>query len=326
LGGGTVGEPKMSAADDIEHGVYVCTWSRSPDGFALWLRASADIRGDGRTYAQAEERLIEAIQNAGGAMQTVLEFDPPLPKSKVEAKYSSPELYLIGGDDRFETDAPKGHAFETPAERAIRLKWVDTFFQSPVCRKCAFAVGQRSEKSLTLEYAPRVHDGAFGHVGHEGTTTLQIVSEEFLRLLTAEELANLTLRPVFRKGRGRKFFEVTGPAGPPFVAAAGLEFAGWRCGACDHRTWGYWLEDMAIGAFVAKSDLPASPPDVFTVGIPPEIHLCATAQRWHELVGRKGTRGFVSTLLGVVPEHEVVRHPELATRNGSFWEITNRIS
>jgi hypothetical protein len=70
---------------------------------------------------------------------------------------------------------------------------------------------------------------------------------------------------------------------------------------------------MAISSFVARSDLPASLAGVFTVGVFPEIELAATASRWKELLGRKGTRGFASQSLGVLPDHEAVRRPDLPT-------------
>lgn len=297
----------------MEHGVYLCGWSRSSEGFSLWVKARPHIRGEAATYPEAEELLIEAIQNAGGAMQAVLEFEPPLPKSELEAKYANPEVYLIGGDDRFETDSPRGVPFETAEEREDRFKWVDSFFESPICRKCAFAASPRSARSLFLEYVPRRYDGAFGHIGHEGTTTIQIFSDEFLDLLTTEERGRPQLRSVTGKGRARKFYELVGPVGPPLVAVAGMKISGWRCTACDHRTWRYWIEGMSINSFIAKTDLPPSLSGVFTVGRPPEVELAATAARWEELVGKKGTRGFVSSLLGVVPDHEVVRHPDLPT-------------
>jgi hypothetical protein len=43
--------------------------------------------------------------------------------------------------------------------------------------------------------------------------------------------------------------------------------------------------------------------------VPPDIRLAVTGERWKQLVGQKGTRGFVSSLLGVAPEQEVVRSP-----------------
>jgi len=304
----------------MEHAVYLCAWSRSGDGYSLWVVSRPKLRANGRTYPEAEERLIRAIQDAGGAMHAVLEFDPPLPKSTLEAKYAKPEIYLIGGDDRFETDAAKGRPFESAAEVDERLRGVDVFFQSPVCRKYKYASSPRSDKPLSLNYAPGRYDGAFGHVGHFGTTTLQLFSEEFVGLLTPEERQHLELRPVIRKGRARRFYELLGPAGPPLVAVAGMKISGWRCSQCGHRAWGYFVKDLSIRTFVAASDLPSLLRGVFTVGIPPEIHLAVTRERWRGLVGQKGTRGLVSQQLGVVPEHDVVRIPELQTYDERLGE------
>jgi hypothetical protein len=220
---------------------------------------------------------------------------------------------LISGDERFEVDSPSRVAFQTSEEQENRFQWLDSFFELPVCRKCAFAASPRSARPLSLEYVPRRHDGAFGFIGPWGTTVLQIVSDEFIDLLTAEERGRLQFRAANGRGRVSRFYELAGPAGPPFVAVAGMKISGWRCTACGFRTWGYSIEGMAIESFVARSDVPAPLEGVFTVGVPPDIHLAVTAGRWQELVGRKGTRGFVSRLLGVVPDHEVVRHPDLAT-------------
>jgi hypothetical protein len=271
------------------------------------------VRAEAPTYLLAEERLLEAIRERGGAMQAVLEFDPPLPKSEQERKYTRPELYLICGDDRFETDAPRAAPFETEEQREDRLAWLDAFFERPVCRECTAASSARSERPLRLTYAPRQYDGAFGHVGSDGATYAEVLSEEFLALLSFEERQGLVTRRVARRGKSRKFYELLGPAGPEFVAVAGLPVSGWRCSACGRLTWGYSLDGFSMHSFVAASDLSRPLPGIFTVGRPPEVHLCATGERWRELVGKSGARGFLSRALGVVPDREVVRHPELPT-------------
>jgi len=269
------------------------------------------LRAEAPTYPLAEERLIEAIREHGGAMEATLEYVPPLPKNERESKYSHPELYLIGGDDRFETDAPNDAAFETEEQREGRLTWLDTFYELPVCRKCGAATSARSDRRLRLTYAPRRYDGAFGHVGSNSATYAEIVSKEFLALLSSQERNRLVIRPVERMGKSREFYELLGPSGPELVGVAGLPVSGWRCSGCDRLTWGYWLEGFSIHSFVAASDLPESLPGVFTVGRPPEVHLCATGERWRELVGKGSARGFVSRPLGVVPDREVVRRPKL---------------
>jgi hypothetical protein len=303
----------------MEHGVYICSWSRSSEGYTLWVKSRPHVRASAATYAEAEESLIEAIHDAGGAMQAVMEFDPPLPQSILEQKYSSPEIYLIGGDDRFETDAPCRKCFESAREIEVRLCWLDAFYDKPVCRKCKFTSGRRNDRPMPLKHAPSKYDGAFGRLGSDGGPTHQIVSEEFLALLTPDERHSLRFQPTTRK-RGRRFFELVGPEGPPQVAVADVKISGWRCTHCDHRTWGYWVEGMEIHAFVARSDLLVSSGGVFTVGTFPEITLAVTAPRWKELLGRKGTRGFASRVLGVVPDHEVVRRPELATLEEQLQE------
>jgi hypothetical protein len=302
----------LSGVYDVEHGVYICTWTQSSDGMALWIKSRPWIRASAPTYDEAEELLIEAIQNAGGAIQEVLEFDPPLPKSASDLKYRRPGIYLFGADDRFETNAPRRQWGENAQELDERLRWNDEFYETPLCRKCKFTSGRRSDKPLTLSYAPVKYDGAFGFVGMEGGPTHRIVSKEFLALLTADEKRSLNFQPTIRKGR-RKFYELIGPAGPPLVAVAGMKISGWRCTECDQRTWGYWIDGMAIDSFIARSDLPAPLPGVFTVGVSPEVHLAVTESRLKELVGRKGTRGFVSRPLGIVAKHEVVRRPDLPT-------------
>ena len=296
----------------MEHDVYLCTWTRSSEAYTLWLKSRPTIRGVGSTYAQAEEILIEAIQDSGGAAHAVLEYDPPLPNSDLETKYANPELFLIGGDDRFEIDLPKRTPFSTTDEKEARLKLVDEFFESPVCRKCFSSSSPRSGKPLPLRYALRKFDGGFGNVGNEGTNMLHIYSQEFLDLLHPVEKRQLEFRPVAGKGRGR-FYELTGPCGLSRVAVAGIKVNGWRCVECDRRTFGCWIEGMSIHSFIAKTDLPESPSNIFTVGDPPDLQIAVTARRWKELVGRKGTRGFTSRLLGVVPNHELARHPGLPT-------------
>ena len=296
----------------MEHGVYVCNWTQSDIELILWVKSRPEIRAAAPSYAEAEERLIEAIQDAGGAIQAALVFDPPLPNSALDEKYCSPEIYLICGDDRFETNAPRRQWGENAEVLDERLRWIDEFYKKPLCRKCQHTSGRRSGKPITLEYASKF-DGAFGSIGMDHSPNHQIVSDEFLMLLTEEEKQALNFQPTIRKGR-RKFYELVGPEGPPMVAVAGLKISGWRCTQCDHKAWGYWIEGMAINSFIAKSDLPAILAGVFTVGVWPQIQLAVSASRWKELVGRKGTRGFTYCALGVVADHEVVRQPELPTR------------
>jgi hypothetical protein len=295
----------------MEDGFYLCSWEHTPDGIKLWLKSRPHIRGLGKTYLEAEENLSSAIQSAGGARRAVLEFDPPLPKSDLAVRYSSPELYLIGADERFETDEPRRVPFETAEETEKRLKWMDSFFLAPVCRKCCSATAPRSDMPIKLTYVSPDYDGAFGILAG---AEIQVLSGEFLDLLLPREREQLGLRPVRHRGK-RQFFELEGPPGPPEVAVSGLKLTGWRCPECGYRTWGYFIEDVEIHSFVARADLANPLPSMFTLGHPPNVQLCVTAERRRELLGRKGTRGFTTRLLGVVPCEVVVREPDLRTRD-----------
>src|SRR5262249_13298260 len=224
----------------MEDNVYLCTWKQEKKGFALWPKSRPHLRVYAHTYAEAEELLIDKIQEAGGAMCAVLEFDPPLPKSSFQQKYANPELYLIHGDDPFETDAQRRRSFENAKEVNERKQYEDAFFECPVCRKCGAATSARNNKPLSLAYAPGSRfDGGFGYVGTDAGTILHIVSEDFIALLTVGERKRLQFRQVDRKHGGRSFFELVGPAGAPFVAIPKLEANGWRCTACGYRCWGY---------------------------------------------------------------------------------------
>lgn len=298
----------------MEHKVYVCGWRQTSEGFNLWLKSKPSVCTKGSNYPSAESELLQAIRDDNGAMHAVLEFDPPLPKSELESKYSSPELYLICGDDRFQTDAPRVTAFESADAREMRFKWLDEFFTRPVCRTCARSSGIRSERPLDLIAAPGRTDGAFGYVGAEAGTRIEIVSEDILRLLTEAERVQLNVRETTRKRKGRKFYEIVGPAGPTFVAVSSLKANGWRCEECGQAYWGYRQAGLSIHSFVAAKDLQDPLPGLFTVGLPPEVYLCATGSRWRELVGKVGVRGFTSSALGVVQDHEVIRNPELPSR------------
>lgn len=293
----------------MEHAVYICEWARSDDDWTIWVKARPHIRAQGITYAEAESGLLTAIQDAGGAMHAVMEFVTPLPKTHLETDFAQPELYLITGDDSFETDSPIETAFELPESREERFRWSDAFYSEPVCRDCWTTHGRRNDRPLPLRHTSQ-YDGAIGFIG-TCRNEHQIVSAAFLELLTEKEIRSLELQPVARKRSRKKFFEVVGPTGPRPVGVDGLNATGWYCQTCGHRTWGYWVEGCSITHFVARQEIAAQSLGVFTVGDATQIRLVATAERWRQLVGKQGTRGFTSSLLGIVGEDRVVRAPEV---------------
>jgi len=301
----------------VEYGIYICGWAEIADGFEVWVRSRPHVRARGKTQLEAGEALTVAIATAGGAHFAVLEFVPPLPQSEFDKKYSSPELYQVGGDDSFSTNRPRRIPFETDEERTLRWSWYDEFFVAPCCTTCRQPGGPRSERVLVLTDASIKYDAG---VVHLTGPSLRVFSENFLALLSKEERQRLQFRLVKRPRRSRKqFFELIGPSGPPQVAVAGREVQGWQCVSCGARCFGHaYSPDISIGDCIARADLPRPLPSVFTIGTQPDVSLCVTAQRWASLVGQPGTRGCLSRLVGVIPDEDLIRNPELPPRKDSL--------
>lgn len=292
--------------------VYICGWSTNNGTFDLWVKAHPNIRGTGESYDHAQEALQDAIVDSGGAKQATFEFVPPLPTSDFDLAYSTPQLYLISGDEGFDADEPRSRSFETDAQRCNRLTWFDDFFQGGICKDCLGPQGPRSSRRLEISSTGNSYDGGF--TVFSGAMP-RIFSGNFLDILSEQEKSLLDIREIQQAGKTRKkYFELVGPSGPPTVALAGVEVGGWQCEKCGYKTFSYQAEDSAISDFVSMDDLPSPLSEVFTVGIAPKIMLCMTGERWASIVGQIGTSGITSSPLGVAPASKVVRNPQLVTR------------
>lgn len=295
----------------MEDDVYVCSWSRSREAYELWLKSNPKIRGCGATYGEAERALIDAIQDSGGAMRAVLEFDPPLPPADNVRDFLTTSIVTIWGDERFEQGGPPRNGVCANAEeRDAYLLWDDQHYEGGWCRACRAPRGPRTDRPLELSYIRSGYGGGF--VSIAGGTSY-VFSEKFLDLLTKRERASLELRQVIRPRRSRvACYELIGPPGPPLVGLKDvLPHSGWECDECGYRRFGYSRTGFDLHSFLAKEDLPNPMPGIFTVGLKPDVQLAATSQRWAELVGQKGTRGMLAEPLGVVPPERVDREPPL---------------
>lgn len=300
----------------MEENYYLCRWSRSAAGWRLGIKDRPKIKGRGESYEEAEASLIEAIMDADDVMFVSLEFDKPLPKSVFEQKYTTPELYRLCGDDRFDVEDPD----PVPVIKGRLLDLTSPFYDQELCGTCRQTKGKRTRIPFTLWHAPK-YDGGFGGFGGAGPIH-KIFSQEFLDLLTTEELSSLDFLPTKRSTGRKKFFELMGPVGPPPVAVKDLEISGWECDQCGTKHFGYFLKESYINLFIAEADLPDPLPSVFTISKGVEIDLVVTAARWKELSGKKGTRGILSHPLGVVKNAEVIRDPDLSGVRRRFGSST----
>ena len=295
----------------MEDDVYLCSWSCSQSGYELWLKSRPTVRGCGATYDEAEEALIEAIHDSGGAVRAVLEFNPPLVPSDDVREFLTPSIVTIWGDERFEQGGPRrGGFFANAEERDAHLVWDDQHYEGGFCRACRAPRGPRTERPLELSYVRSGYGGGF--VSIAGGTSY-VFSEKFLELLTTQERDFLELRQVVHTRRSRvAYYELIGPPGPPLVGLKDVApHSGWVCDDCCFRRFGYSRTGFSLNSFVASEDLPHPLPGIFTVGLQPCVELAATSERWAELVGKKGTQGMLSQPLGVVTPNRVDRKPPL---------------
>jgi hypothetical protein len=299
----------------MEELIYVCTWERSGETYCVWVKDSPDVRAVGLTFEGAAENLIETIAKSGGAHHSRLEFAPPAPTPKSLEKFLVPELFVIGGDTRFDIVRPPRRIEKTDLRKVGVVVWGEAFFSVRPCASCHWVPGPRNERQLELASVPSGFDGSFGSIGSGwAAPTRQIFSAAFLDLLRDDERGMLQFRSVSSTGRGR-FFELMGPTGANCVALVGRRAQGWRCETCGHKLFWYQENNSGLHQFVASVDLPIPLPGLFTIGSAAEVQLVATAVRWEGLIGLRGTRGFVSRRLGVLPDSSMLRTPDLPPRS-----------
>lgn len=273
--------------------VYVCCWDEDGGRWRLWVKSAPRVFGEGATYDEAEEQLLDAIASWNGDCVAVFEFDSPLPLSSNAGQFSKPSLVLIIGDSFPDSFGPK-----------------ETLFTGGRCRPCQMGIGDRSEVPLWLGPMESGFEGGFLYCGN--AVTRYYFSESFLSLLNSDERADFEFRKVERVDRARKrFFELVARPRIPFVGVRGMDASGFECPSCGGRTFSFLEPNLPFGAFVCRSDLPDPLPAVFAVGSLHTPHLCMTQERWSELVGSRKARGIVSHPLGVVDPTDCDRHPRL---------------
>lgn len=288
----------------MEDDVYICLWKKTEAGFRLWVKGMPQlyVEGDGNVV-ELSGLLSQQIVESGGAQHAVLQFDKPLPKSTFDARYSTPDIYSICGDERFEVDCPNQN------DRA----WFDSFFTRPHCRDCGAQSAPRNERSFTLSHVRPDFDGGFVSCCN---CSLLVFSDEFLQQhMTLEERDNLHLVPVHvARPCKKQYYELIGPSGPSWTAVSTLEIRGWRCDTCGYQTFGYWDSRSDIHQLLARENLPNPLPEILTVGTAPDVELCMTADRWSQIVGKPGARGLIASQIGTAPAADVIATPELLTQ------------
>src|ERR1700716_902691 len=59
--------------------LYLCSWTRIPGGYRVWLKADPTIAAEDADFEAADELLYERIMDATGDGENVPEYVPPAP-------------------------------------------------------------------------------------------------------------------------------------------------------------------------------------------------------------------------------------------------------
>ena len=292
--------------------VIRCGWSQGDDGWHLWVKACPRVCGDGETFEEAEEDLLESIFEAAPDPDEILpaqpQYDPPLPASPALRSLLEPELYLLWGG----AAAYGPGSYRKPADT-----YMDSLFERGMCPVCRHGRGSRTSVPLRVE-----HGGSADllHWSSTGRYIPHLFSENFIAHLRPGERRLLKLRPVefSSKRRRKKYFEPTAEPSIKFAGIKGSDVKGSECPQCGYRDI-YGVLDLELNgpptylySFICRSDLPEPLPSMFLVGVQHNIHICVRRNRLDQLQSGDGVRGLSSRRLGIVDAQRCVPHPRLA--------------
>jgi hypothetical protein len=292
----------------MEGRVYVCTWKKTDAGYRVWVKRRPKLAAEGETFEAADERLWEVILRATGDGENNREYVPALPTDGADT--AGPRIVSVSGDTIAAMPDPLGMLYT--GER---------------CPRCGNSTGGRSEVPLRLDIESGYEGGiAFIREGTFAKGTRPFFSDAFLDLLTADERERFIWRRVDRPARAKKvFYELVGSTVDlPVVAVTHLPGdGGGRCEVCGWLALPLYNQGSAgPRRFVCSADLPATAPSCFTASEGRSSYLCFTLIRWESLVGKAGTRGLVSSDVGVARPDQCLRSPEVPT----LAEIERRIA
>jgi hypothetical protein len=190
---------------------------------------------------------------------------------------------------------------------------ISELFQGGICQNCKSPVGPRNKRPLKLDDTPKAN----ACMVRSSRSSITIYSYDLLRLLGLTNSPEVKLRPVeLVSTSSNRYYEIIGADS---IMACGVTTfekmditKGFQCKKCMMLQTLYIVPKLAAHIFIPKAALPSS--NVFFVqasSVPSDISICVKSEMWKRIAGRRGTKGVVAGLLGVVPRSEVTRNPEL---------------
>lgn len=266
--------------------VYLCTWSKKDGEHTIALKRNRSLKVSAPELDEAKEKMWDLLCEKFGDGEAVLEYETPPPEDAAEfqAKYGSPHLVTVSGNDGV------GRLIN---ERAV--------YPKGHCRTCGRYWPPMSSIEPETTSLP-TSDGAVSSRG-------DFFSEAFLSLLTTKERARLKLTPVHGPKTARKrFFRLDGKVCAHFVRVPAFEARPiGRCPKCKRPFALLHHYNNKLYRFLALQDLPKPLPQVFVAGDAGGVYLCLTRARFDKLRGRQGTRDIMSSRVWVVPNDHFAR-------------------
>ena len=287
-----------------ENRVFACSWKADGDRIRAWVRAIPRIAVDGASFAEADERLYQAIMRATGDGENSREYSPLPPAPRTNGLLSVLR-------------------FLSPLSHAVALTSAAELYAS-VCAQCGYSTGIRNAAPLAVRELPANVDAFRAGLGRPAGANGRAlcVSSEFLDLLDGSANPGLEWREIERPRRARRrFFElVSGRGTGRLVALAGANVdAPWQCDTCGLRSppFHHAPSGEPMKYVVFDSGAVGNQGDWHTVEVLRAPYLMVAREAWGELSGKKGARGIQSYDVGVVDPKRVDPTPRVVLR--STW-------
>ncbi|HEX5399744.1 MAG TPA: hypothetical protein VFY06_11935 [Verrucomicrobiae bacterium] len=282
----------------MEGAIYECSWKKSGRIFSLWVLSRPEVCVEAKDFENGYDDLADEICGAFGDGEAILEFEPAPPVARTSKRYICPDIVLLGYYRS--ADGPWGRA---------------GVFSKGYCPHCAMGMGERTDLPAIIEKA-EPHDVLGLRTGNYGTT-LRLFSADFLKLLTKQECASLSLLETDNRSNVRKtFYELRGKPQAGYVSFRGAKYnklSCWHCPYCGYRNLHpkHPLLGFDVSRFIATADLPNPPRSCFIIGEGVNLDLVMTRERWMQIRGKPGTKGVDPIKIGIIPDSELVRNPKL---------------
>lgn len=284
-----------------EGNVYLCKWKRTRGVYKVWLKKRPRLNARGDSLDEALDELNRVVCLKLGDGEAVFDLSP----LQSTAEKNALVTLTWSADWR----PPAGFAREEYA----------ALYEGGLCKSCCCGIGARTEKRLPVG---SVGDGDLLGSGLR-LPIIRLASDRFRSLLSKEEQACVTWRPVKMIGRSRRtYFELAAKHPIPTVAIRRLRTSGWACPSCGYRM--FSVQGDFDHGYVADADLPKRTPKLLCIDNPHGLALAIPLKRWNQIRGKAGTKGMRAIQLVALPKERTWRNPQVRKLTRASIKVINR--